>query len=1107
MPGKLKVRTFNLHCHQPPFSRQHQLSKCAKLELRNGGAILELRGSDSLQIVDGVVKYRDGVGDNQDVTVSSDDMTGEIVVRVDSSDGPSDEVRIASGSVAGIDLNLGAGDDRVTILTSDLAVTISGGSGSDKIEWHGSDASDHLTVAQSAGDLVTVSAMLEGDMIREIALFDGVEHFGMELQGGDDSVLIEAFAEPSSLESVHAVLGAGNDRFDSALADFAVNVSGNAGDDTVVTGSGNDILNGGSGDDSLDAGAGNDALLGGNGDDLLLGGDGNDRLRGHGGIDTLDGAEGVDMLDGGRHRTHLRDQISGRVALTNDGYSTENGDQVMSGGGFASVSLLGSDGNDEFDSSAFTTGEVTLDGGGGDDEIIGDGSHTMDGGDGRNRIVVTGTEFRDRVAAGSDDRVTFVDSGHSVDLTQSNGLGQAEVIDISGNGPNLLKLRRESLGPGPTIGFRHVEVIRDSDDELDIGDGWKLYDSQSRIFLGEPGVPREFVTLRNDGVLLSIDTFSFPELIDGTLVFRDDIGVSHDITLSYDTARDEVVVDLLPGAPPIDNPVSIEQRLIRFRFTDVSTVEIELGNASDRLTVRAGLPVPVSVNGGGGTDTIRLIGTEDVESFTWSNDDDGELILRQSSEVTGKSMILHAPGIEHVEIDARGGDDRVLAEAGSTTPVSVTRAMINLGAGNDLFQLLDYGFAMNVNGAAGNDEIITGSADDTLVGGGGNDHLVGGLGNDRIRGQGGVDLIAGGKGIDTLDGGGGVTDLFDDIDGRVELTDSGYETVNGDTARSGGGFRNVFLRGGDGDDVLSASQFTGRNVTLAGGAGNDVLLGSRNDDVLLGEGGNDSLLGAMGDDLMHGGDGDDRLRGHGGHDLLVGGIGNDFLDGATGHDRLDGEEGDDTLIGMNGEDTLSGGTGDDSLDGGGGATTLREEANVDMVLATREGQTVLDGLGVDTIVGRVTAAILIGGDTANRLDASGFAGQVALYGGMGNDTLIGTRGNDTIDGGAARDSIEAGAGDDIVLGGFGNDHVFGGVGSDTLLGGKGNDVLNGAGGSDVVLGEKGDDTVHGGDATDQVAGGGNGFAPAAGDVISDASVEIDETLTFDASGLDRAAGI
>src|SRR6185295_8595997 len=67
----------------------------------------------------------------------------------------------------------------------------------------------------------------------------------------------------------------------------------------------------------------------------------------------------------------------------------------------------------------------------------------------------------------------------------------------------------------------------------------------------------------------------------------------------------------------------------------------------------------------------------------------------------------------------------------------------------------------------------------------------------------------------------------------------------------------IHIAGLGGDDVIDASALGvgGPHVTLEGGEGDDVLLGSASDDTLLGNAGDDILLGGSGNDVLDGGPG------------------------------------------------------------------------------------------------------------------------------------------------------------------------------------------------------------------------------------------------------------
>ncbi|WP_323905259.1 type I secretion C-terminal target domain-containing protein [Aeromonas caviae] len=74
--------------------------------------------------------------------------------------------------------------------------------------------------------------------------------------------------------------------------------------------------------------------------------------------------------------------------------------------------------------------------------------------------------------------------------------------------------------------------------------------------------------------------------------------------------------------------------------------------------------------------------------------------------------------------------------------------------------------------------------------------------------------------------------------------------------------------------------------------GHDKLYGGLGDDILFGQGGNDELSGDAGNDTLYGGTGNDILSGGLGNDILIGGAGNDILMGDAGADTFTWLKGD-----------------------------------------------------------------------------------------------------------------------------------------------------------------------------------------------------------------------
>lgn len=236
-------------------------------------------------------------------------------------------------------------------------------------------------------------------------------------------------------------------------------------------------------------------------------------------------------------------------------------------------------------------------------------------------------------------------------------------------------------------------------------------------------------------------------------------------------------------------------------------------------------------------------------------------------------------------------------------------------------------------------------------------------------------------------------------------------------------FSSVEVLAGTGDDTINASS-VGAPVTLSGGTGDDVLIGSDDDDALLGDAGDDTINGNAGGDFIDGDVGDDSLDGGAGSDTVLGFTGADVIFGGDGPDQLSGEADDDTIGGGLGDDTIEGGDGDDSLGGG-------------------EGQDSIDGgFGDDSIDGSSGSDLLFGG-----------LGEDTLLGGNGADSITGGDGVDRIRGGNGRDTInwEIGDGDDDVTGGS-PDGSRSGVDRQIVLGTDANEVyvVDSVGGSTVL---------------------------------------------------------
>jgi Ca2+-binding RTX toxin-like protein len=317
-----------------------------------------------------------------------------------------------------------------------------------------------------------------------------------------------------------------------------------------------------------------------------------------------------------------------------------------------------------------------------------------------------------------------------------------------------------------------------------------------------------------------------------------------------------------------------------------------------------------------------------------------------------------------------------------------------------------------------------------------------------------VPSITGTPGDDALTGTAG-DDVIDGLGGNDAITDTA------------GGFD--LLRGGDGNDTLSADRLTtSGTVDMDGGDGDDRFFLSAADGT-----GPHSLLGGNGADYfdvnglatIQAGEGDDvivwRRRGTyflgSGSDVIFipgatlspsnGGDIRDFAPGAGG-DRIDWGT---ALAGLWGWDQSSNPFG----------TFLRvrevSASNIAFEYRLDPGDPIYQTLFLTNIfpIASLTAFNLGGyaldGSAPAAQNLTGSAGDDALTGGVGSDTINGAGGNDVILGGAGADQIDGGDDDDTIDGGLGSDTISGGAGNDaitdafgftgTIDGGTGNDTI------------------------------------------------------------------
>jgi Ca2+-binding RTX toxin-like protein len=216
---------------------------------------------------------------------------------------------------------------------------------------------------------------------------------------------------------------------------------------------------------------------------------------------------------------------------------------------------------------------------------------------------------------------------------------------------------------------------------------------------------------------------------------------------------------------------------------------------------------------------------------------------------------------DHGVVEAKGQLDAIIQNVSGDSDLRVTGhqdLLVATGIGDNF---------VDMQGAAGDDIVLTGSGNDTIQDGKGNDTILSGDGNDLIVGGDGKEeqLFDGGAGSDTIYGGEGNFDTIAGGDGSDSLI--------------GGDGDNQLIEGGNGADTIFGGD--GENNTLIGGTGADqIAVGDGDNQLVDGGGGSDTIWAGEGDSTLFGGTGDDtfNVTGDTGESTIVGGGGNNTID-------------------------------------------------------------------------------------------------------------------------------------------------------------------------------------------------------------------------------------
>lgn len=683
----------------------------------------------------------------EDVATISAPTSSTIDVTVVTS-GVTVQQSFAMSAVNSIAFNAGAGNDSLTNSTgkpvvadgSDGNDSFVGGSGNDTLYGIGGDdslvggdgndlirgGSGNDSLDGGAGDDMLLGEGSSFDTLRgglgNDTLDGGIGTSDLLSEVGDVSFTLGATTLSGlgvdtllNLEGALLVGGAGANRLDTSLGTIPATLTGGLGNDTIVgglqldtlietadvnfrltnsqlTGLGTDtlsgldaaVLTGGAGANLIDASGfskvvtlngldGNDTLLGGTAADRIDGGNGNDRLTGGAGANTLFGGDGVDRV--------IETSNASVFSVSNSAVVGTETERIYS---FEEAELTGGASANAISVASNFTGPVTLNGGAGNDTLLGNQFGDVLNGDAGNDSLNGG--FGDDTLGGGDGNDTLI--GHVGDDSLVGGAGADIGLGGSGNDTVLGSAGRDLL-----IGGYGLDAVSGGDDDDIVLGGATKYDDN---VAGLVQILTKWISTATYSSRVSqVQAVSFAYFLKPLALITDNASVYDDFARDSVSGGNGSDFFLRPGDTTLPTTDSISDRL----STETLAVSVygtespgyfppsvtkpgylqtladpTFGTSITRITGDPGTPLILPVNTGGSATIIwsSAVRTRYVTDSSWNVD--GSLMMLRSYD----------PGMTyHVVLDGATYQPQFLA----TLPTSNYRWSQNPASPN-----IQYGF-------------------------------------------------------------------------------------------------------------------------------------------------------------------------------------------------------------------------------------------------------------------------------------------------------------------------------------------------------------------------------------------------------------------------------
>jgi Ca2+-binding RTX toxin-like protein len=694
---------------------------------------------------------------------------------------------------------LGAGNDTFVWNPGEGSDLVEGQGGFDTLQFNGSNAGENINISANGSRVI-----FSRDVANITMDLNGMEQINFVALGGADNINV-ADLTGTDVKQVHVDLAAipGTSTGDGQADNVTVN--GTSGDDAVkiVSSAAETIVSGLAAETHV---VGAESSLdtvhaaGGDGNDSFdISG-----LAGGGAIIAIDGGTGTDTVNFKGTTTADNIQLvqtgtDGQIAISEDGGATFTALNLT---GVEQLNITGTGGDDTIDARLQANGfQLTLDGGAGNDTLIGGaGNDVLLGGAGNDTVI--GGRGADQAFLGSGNDTFVWNPGEGSDLVegqggfdtlQFNGSNAGENINILANGSRVLMTRDVANITMDLNGMEQINFVAlGGPDNINVADLSGTDVKQVHVDLAAvagTGIGdglADNVTVNgtsgNDSV--KVVNSATETIVSGlaaeTHVAGADAGLD---TVHVAGGGGNDIIDA-SAATPGGAQLILDGGAGNDKIIGSSGNDTILWNPGDGSDV---------VEGHGGLDTLQFNGATGAENIDVSSYGNHALLTRDVGQVT---MDLHS--VAQINVAANGGADNINVNDLTGTDVKqvhvdlsappgsgigdsqVDNVTVNATAGGDAVKLTSSGSETIVGGlsaethvdhaetidtitvlaGAGDDVIdasavIAGGAKLVLNGGDGNDVIVGSAGDDVLIGGAGDDILIGNGGHDVFDGGSG----------------------------------------------------------------------------------------------------------------------------------------------------------------------------------------------------------------------------------------------------------------------------------------------------------------------------------------------------------------